>query len=154
IRQLIHQRREAFAAAETNPDQGREVFKKTCAACHRLNGDGTKIGPDLEGIGLRGADRLLEDMLDPSRNVDQAFRSTVLTTVNGDSISGLLLQEEGEVLVLANAEGKEVRVPVSDIDERSVTQLSSMPGNVPDLVKDEEFFNLLAYLLAQREKQE
>jgi hypothetical protein len=86
--------------------------------------------------------------------VDQAFRSTVLTTVNGDSISGLLLQEEGEVLVLANAEGKEVRVPVSDIDERSVTQLSPMPGNVPDLVKDQEFFNLLAYLLEQRQKEE
>ncbi|MEX2120822.1 MAG: PVC-type heme-binding CxxCH protein [Pirellulales bacterium] len=154
IRQLIHQRREAFAAAETNADQGRVVFKKTCAACHRLNGEGTKIGPDLEGIGLRGADRLLEDMLDPSRNVDQAFRSTVLTTVNGDSISGLLLQEEGEVLVLADAEGKEVRVPASDIDERSLTQLSPMPGNVADLVKDEEFFNLLAYLLEQRQKEE
>ena len=64
----------------------------------------------LDGIGVRGVDRLLEDILDPNRNVDQAFRTTQLALKDGQLIAGLLLREEGEVLVLADAQGKEVRI--------------------------------------------
>jgi putative heme-binding domain-containing protein len=130
---------------------GAQVFTKHCAACHRLNGQGTKIGPDLDGIGLRGVDRLLEDVLDPSRNVDQAFRGTTLTTVDGRSIVALVLREEGEVLVLADSQGKELRIPAAEIDERSMSRLSPMAANVADLVPEADFFNLLRYLLDQRQ---
>ena len=71
-----------------------------------MSGKGAKIGPQLDGIGIRGLERLLEDTLDPSRNVDQAFRTTILNLKSGQVVSGLLLKEEGEVLVLADAAGK------------------------------------------------
>ena len=71
---------------------------------------GPKIGPQLDGIGVRGLDRLLEDVLDPNRNVDQAFRATTLTLKNGQSLTGLVLREEGAVIVLADAQGKEQRI--------------------------------------------
>ncbi len=71
------------------------MFTKICAACHQLGDQGAKIGPGLDGVGLRGLDRLLEDTLDPSRNVDQAFRTTVVTTKGGNIVTGLLLPRRG-----------------------------------------------------------
>ena len=81
-------------------------------------GKGARVGPQLDGIGSRGLDRLMEDILDPNRNVDQTFRVTNLALKNGQIVSGLLLREEGEVLILADSQGKEVRVPKSSVEDR------------------------------------
>jgi len=151
IHDLIKQCRGRFAHAEKDPRRGAEVFKKVCAACHRIGDEGHKIGPELDGIGLRGLDRLLEDMLDPSRNVDQAFRATLLTTDDGQVLTGLVLREEGDVLVLVDSQGKEIRVPTAQIDEREVSPLSPMPANVTELVSPDDLNHLLAYLLSQKQ---
>src|SRR5204863_2220666 len=116
----------------------------------QLANKGAKIGPQLDGIGIRGVERLLEDILDPNRNVDQAFRTTILNLTNGQIVSGLLLREEGAVLVIADQQGKEVRVPKNTVEERSVSPLSPMPANFNDVISEAEFYHLLAYLLEQR----
>jgi putative heme-binding domain-containing protein len=152
IQELLAKRRAGFTAAKPDPARGAPVFEKNCAICHQLGGKGAKIGPQLDGVGIRGLDRLLEDILDPNRNVDQAFRQTTLALKNGQVISGLVLREEGQVIVLADAQGKEVRVPKDSVEERSVTQLSPMPANLADQIPDADFYNLLAYLLTQAPK--
>src|SRR5262249_1542233 len=111
LRASLKRLREGFADAKPNAARGREIFAKTCATCHQIGGQGARIGPQLDGIGARGADRLLEDILDPNRNVDQTFRVTNLALADGRLVSGLLLREEGAVLVLADAQGQEIRVP-------------------------------------------
>jgi putative heme-binding domain-containing protein len=156
LAQLIDARRAAFTAAQSaaTPDaeRGRAIFIKNCAVCHRLSGEGAKIGPELDGVGIRGIDRLLEDVLDPNRNVDQAFRSTQVVTTDGRVLAGLALRDEGNILVLADNQGKEVRVPLDEIDDRQVNGLSPMPANVADIVTEEDFGHLLAFLLSQRNK--
>jgi putative heme-binding domain-containing protein len=149
---LLTNRRTAFTAAKKDPTLGAKVFEKNCAICHRLANQGAKIGPELDGIGIRGLDRLLEDIIDPSRNVDQAFRLTTLNLKNGKIVSGLVLREEGEIVVLANDQGKEVRVPKGDVAERIVSQLSPMPANLINQIPEPDFYNLLAFLLKQRPK--
>ena len=129
------------------------MFEKNCALCHRIGDKGAKVGPNLDGVGIRGVERLLEDILDPSRNVDQAFRTTQVVTADGQSLIGLALRDEGNILVLADAQGKEVRVPLDEIDERVISPLSVMPANVPDLVNEEDFVHLIGYLLSQRAEQ-
>src|SRR5262249_5433342 len=137
-----------FEASAREPAQGAQVFEKNCIACHQFRGQGPRIGPQLDGVGARGVERLLEDILDPSRNVDQAFRTTNLALTDGRLVSGLLLREEGEVLILADSQGKEVRVPRDQVDEQSLSQLSPMPANFADQIAEADLFNLLAYLLA------
>ena len=68
-------------------------------------------------------------------------------------MSGLVLREEGEVIVLADAQGKEIRVTKGSVAERSVSQLSPMPADFVERVPESDFSNLLAYLLAQRPKE-
>jgi putative heme-binding domain-containing protein len=93
-------------------------------------------------------------VLDPNRNVDQAFRVTSLSLKDGRVVAGLLLREEGEVLVLADAQGKDVRVPKGDVEDRTVSQLSPMPANWSDQIPEAEFPHLLSYLLSQKPKDE
>jgi putative heme-binding domain-containing protein len=152
VNELIAQRAQLVAGGQPDVARGAEVFTKHCANCHRIGEQGAKIGPNLDGVGIRGADRLLEDILDPSRNVDQAFRTTQIVTTDGRILTGLALREEGEIVVLADAQGKELRVPKEEIDERVESQLSLMPSNVPDLVNEADFVHLIGYLLSQKVK--
>ena len=151
--ELMNQRRAAFARAKPDPKAGALVFKTNCANCHQLGGEGAKVGPQLDGVGVRGLDRLLEDIFDPSRNVDLAMRATTLNLKDGKSLTGLVLREEGEVIVLADNLGKEVRVAKDDLDERKTSQLSPMPANLSETIKEEDFHHLMAFLLQQRPKE-
>ncbi len=140
-----------FSRAKADAGPGAQVFEKHCAICHQLGGKGAKVGPQLDGIGSRGLDRLMEDILDPNRNVDQTFRVTNLALKNGQIVSGLLLREEGEVLIMADSQGKEVRVPKSSVEERSTSPLSPMPANLTDQIAEDDFYRLMAFLLSRRE---
>ena len=129
---------------------GQAIFTKNCATCHQVGTLGARIGPQLDGVGVRGVDRLLEDILDPNRNVDQAFRSTTIATKEGQVLTGLLLRDEGAVLVLADSQGRDVRVPKGEVAEQTVNPLSPMPANWADAMTPEELANLLSFLLEQK----
>ncbi|MEX2188427.1 MAG: PVC-type heme-binding CxxCH protein [Pirellulales bacterium] len=152
LAKLITARRAGFDTADKSADRGQAVFAKHCAACHQVAGKGATVGPQLDGIGGRGLERVLEDVLDPNRNVDVAFRTTTLRLTDGQIVAGLVRREEGETLVLANEKGEEVRINKDEIDEEAKGQLSLMPANVHEIVAEADFYDLLAYLLAQRAK--
>jgi putative heme-binding domain-containing protein len=150
LQELLNQRRSFFSKTKPDVALGAKMFDKHCAACHQIANKGNKLGPHLDGIGLRGVERLLEDILDPHRNVDQAFRTTTLTLANGQSVSGLFLREDGTVLIIADAQGKEVRVAKNTVDQRTITPLSPMPANFAEAMSDVELVHLLAFLLERR----
>ncbi|WP_422929764.1 PVC-type heme-binding CxxCH protein [Singulisphaera sp. PoT] len=152
LKELLEKRRAAFVKAPGNVEEGAKIFEKNCAACHQIGGKGARVGPQLDGVGNRGVERLLEDVLDPSRNVDQAFRVTNLALSDGRVVTGLLLKEEGAVLVLADSQGKEVRIPTNLVEERSTAQSSPMPANFVDQITEAQFYDLLAYLLSQKQE--
>ncbi|HLW64974.1 MAG TPA: c-type cytochrome, partial [Gemmataceae bacterium] len=150
--QLLRIRADSFRKAKPDAALGAKVFEKNCATCHQLGGKGAKVGPQLDGVGNRPVERLLEDILDPNRNVDPNFRTTRLTLKDGRDLLGLFLREEGEVVVLADDKGKEVRIEKKAIEERSISPLSPMPANWAEAMNETELNHLLAYLLQQRGK--
>jgi putative heme-binding domain-containing protein len=149
LRTLMDHRRQRFRMQPGSAKQGVDVYRKNCAACHRIGTLGEKIGPQLDGIGNRGLDRLLEDILDPNRNVDGAFRTTTLALRSGRIVSGLVRREEGQTLVLADDRGKEFSIPRSEIEEESVSAVSLMPGNLGEVLTEAQLCDLLAFLLSQ-----
>jgi putative heme-binding domain-containing protein len=150
---ILKQRTERFASAKADKSLGKKVFVQHCAACHKIGDEGGKVGPQLDGIGIRGLERLLEDTLDPNRNVDQAFRARVVNLADGTTKTGLMLRVEGEVVVFADDQGKEFRVPKKDIESNRETALSPMPANVAEIIPEADFFHLIAYLLDQKAKE-
>lgn len=152
LNEIVRARRSHLSRAKSDVARGSAIFEKSCGKCHQLAGKGARVGPQLDGIGLRGVDRLLEDILKPNENVDQAFRGTVVVMNDGRIVNGLALREEGEVLILADAEGREQRLPIAEIESRRISRLSPMPADVAIQLSESEFADLMAYLLTQREK--
>ena len=148
--ELIRERAKKYPAAKTDVGLGAKVFDRHCVMCHRLAGRGRNIGPDLDGIGARGLERLLEDLLDPSRNVTQAYRTRVIVTTDGRTLTGLMIRVEGKDLIVVDGVGKEQRIPLADIESNRGTMLSLMPTNFGDTIPESDFFHLVAYLLEQK----
>jgi putative heme-binding domain-containing protein len=152
LQKLVEKRRKKFDPAKARPGDGEAIFTQNCAACHQVDGKGGLVGPQLDGIGNRGVERLCEDIIDPNRNVDPAFRSTLVVLKDGDVTSGLFRREEGETIILAESTGKEISIPKNQIAERRQSENSLMPENFGELLNDEQFNNLLAFLLSKRAK--
>ena len=148
--QLIATRSAAFDPTKSSATRGADVFTRNCAVCHAIDGKGAAIGPQLDGIGGRGLDRLLEDTLDPNRNVDRAFRLMLVTKKDGSVVSGLLRREEGTQLVLADLAGQEQRIATADVQTKQETETSLMPPVFGETIPPAEFNDLLAYLLGKR----
>lgn len=148
VRKLQSERLAAWTKVRGDVERGKLVFRKHCVACHRVSGEGAMVGPQLDGIGNRGAERLLEDVFDPNRNVDAAFRTTLITREDGQIVTGLKLRQEGDEIVLANAEGKEVRVATKDVEESRLSALSLMPGNFADALPPADVADLLEFLVS------
>ncbi len=150
LAKLIEIRRAGYSRAKPSLERGAELFNKHCAACHQVDGKGALIAPQLDGIGNRGLERLLEDVLDPNRNIDAAFHVTTLVMDSGKVLSGLFRREEGATLVLVDNQGKEFTVTTADVEERKKSPTSLMPANVSEIMKEDEFYDVVAFLLSKR----
>ncbi len=125
--------------------KGRQVFQQTCATCHVLFGEGSKIGPDLTGSQRTNLDYLLENILDPSAIVPVEYQVTVLALKDGRVITGLVKSDAGQVLMV-QTEKELLRVPLADVDMRQKTKQSMMPDGLLTKLKDDEIRNLIGYL--------
>lgn len=124
---------------------GRQVFSKTCATCHTLFNEGAKIGPDLTGSQRANAEYVLSKLLDPSSAVASDYQVTLIVTKSGRSITGIIKEETDKVLAVQTA-NELVRVPKSDVEERTKLKQSMMPEGLLNDRSDAEIRDLLAYL--------
>lgn len=146
---LIATRFIAFGTAgDVSIDSGKMVFRQNCAACHSIGGEGGAVGPQLDGVGKWGPRALSEKILDPNRNVSEAFRNYTITMKDGKVLSGLFRREEGEVIVFADITGKEFSVSKNEIAEQKVSKYTLMPDHFGDVLSQDEFNMLLKYLLS------
>lgn len=127
---------------------GAKQFADRCASCHKLGDVGKVIGPQLEGVGARGILRLCEDILWPDRNVDEAFRMTIIVLDGGESANGLVTDRTAESFLLTDQTGKQRRIQVADMEQEKLSKLSLMPGNFEELMTDSELASLIGYLRA------
>lgn len=145
--ELIQTRLANFLAADSLMSSGVIVFNRNCKACHRISNEGSMIGPQLTGIGSWGAEALATKILDPNRNISEAFRTYTIKTKDGQVKTGLYRREEGEVLVFANMSGEEFSVPKDNIAEQKASEYTLMPDHFGEQLSQNDFNALLSYLL-------
>jgi putative heme-binding domain-containing protein len=127
-------------------DSGSIVYNQNCGTCHRktvMSG----IGPQLHGIGKRGAEAIAEKILDPNRNISEAFRNYSIKLKDGKILTGLFRREEGAVIVFGDLAGKEFSVAKKDIAEQKASRYTIMPDHFGKTLSQGEFNALLTYLL-------
>jgi putative membrane-bound dehydrogenase-like protein len=138
-----------------NPEKGRDVFFKTgtnsCAGCHRVQGRGQWVGPDLSTIGVKyGRDELIRSILSPSDSIGYSYRSVVAALNDGRVITGLLLEETPEKLMVKTADAQRVSVETRSIEERRTSDVSLMPEGLAQTMTTQELVDLLTYLTTLR----
>jgi len=146
---LIEERLKVFSTFKPSSiqvDSGQQIFNKYCNACHKRI-DVPSIGPQLTGMGAKGAAALAEKIIDPNRNISEAFRNYTIKMKSGKVLSGIFRREEGAVLVFADISGKEFMVPKKDIAEQRMSRFTIMPDTFGETISPREFNLLLAYLL-------
>ena len=144
---VIAQRLGGAARYQVDATRGATLFATHCAACHRFRNQGGNLGPSLDGIGSRTTPRLVEDILDPNRNVDPTFRLASVTLKSGDVKSGMNpRQQDGQLLLTDPAKGTVQSFRSSDVKDMQASLLSPMPAAFESLLTEQEFFDLLAYL--------
>jgi putative heme-binding domain-containing protein len=131
--------------------KGQAVFFRAganaCASCHRVQGRGQWVGPDLSTIGSKyGKSELIQSILNPSAAIGYNFRSTVASLADGRTITGLVVEEAPDRLVLKTAEGQRVALRPSEIEDRKQVEVSLMPEGLAQTMGEADFVDLLAFL--------
>ena len=126
--------------------RGAAVFKKVCAACHKLGDVGTAVGPDLAAIKDRGSDAVLTNVLDPNREVLPQYYTYLVDVDDGSTITGMITEETANTLTLRKADGTAATVQRVYIDGMRSTGLSAMPEGLEQQIPVPAMADLLAYL--------
>ena len=133
---------------------GRRVFfhpkLAACSRCHRVEGRGNDVGPDLSTIGRTDRRHILESILRPSNLIAPHYQTWQIETKDGKVRAGMLLRTELDQYTYLDAKGERFQVNTRAIVESRPLETSIMPDGLADLLTDGELRDLLAYLGSRR----
>jgi putative membrane-bound dehydrogenase-like protein len=123
-----------------------------CYACHRVDGRGAQVGPDLSRIGASTArEKLIDSILEPSKEIAPQYTTWIIVTRDGRQRTGVIVGEGFDsTITLADTQGKREVLNRLDIEERTASPVSIMPADLHALMTRREFLDLLAYLQARK----
>jgi putative heme-binding domain-containing protein len=145
------ERFELFARLAAGPGdlrRGAQLFADHCAACHRVAGQGTSIGPALDGVAAKGIAGLLRSILSPSAGIEAGYRTLVVRTTSGELLTGILAAEDSAGIVLRRQDRADLQLPQSQIEGVRFDPLSLMPSGLLEALTPSQAADLLRYLLS------
>ena len=140
-----------LVASKGNAQRGRALYlnSKTlaCINCHRLEGIGGNVGPDLTRVWeTQSVEKLMESLIEPSKEIKEGYQAYQATTKKGKVYVGLKVAQTADEVVLREANGQDVRLPMTEIDVLIASKTSLMPDNVIAQLTYEQFIDLVAFL--------
>jgi putative heme-binding domain-containing protein len=138
------------AEAAGNADRGKELFAKHCAVCHMHSGIGETIAPDLTGMFVHPKKHILENIIDPSRDVEANFRSYSVIS-NGKVCVGMYAGESRTTVTMIDSTGKRHVIQRGEIDEVYSSTKSLMPDGFEKVLTRSDLEDVLEFL-ATRQK--
>ena len=144
--QVLNKTRDFLHGTPGDPERGIVVFKKVCAQCHKLYGEGAEVGPDLTGSGRNNWDQLLTNVLDPSLVIGGSYQARILQTTDGRVLTGLAVEDNDQRVVLKVQGGKLETVPRDQIEVYKVSEVSMMPEQLEKQITPQELADLFSYI--------
>lgn len=131
-----------------NIERGRKLFRdRGCQTCH---GGSARLGPDLVGVTRRlSRDDLLTTILNPSRDVAPAYRVTNVDLKDGKRVTGIVVFESADGLIVQTGATETRRVATDDIESRTQSPRSLMPDGLLKGLRPEDLADLFAFLANQ-----
>jgi putative heme-binding domain-containing protein len=135
-----------LAAAGGDPEKGRTLFAGRCLTCHQQGGQGGRIGPALDGLGLTGTEAILRNVLTPSAAMEGGYRAFRVVTRAGRVVQGLLVSWDADAIVIRQLDTADLRIPAPDVAQAGFTAISIMPEGLLEAMTSDEVSDLFAYL--------
>jgi len=147
LNQLIDKMRGELAKAPGSFNRGKLVFDNQCAKCHKFDGRGHEVGPNIEGAG-RDIEYLLVNVLDPNRVIGAPYFMRTVNLLNMQVKTGVLHAEDGTSITLKTENGVLDQIQKKDIDEIKVQEKSLMPEGLANNMSIQDFRDLVRYVMA------
>ena len=135
--------------AKADRENGAALFKKSCAACHKLYGEGKAIAPDLTGANRSNLEYLLMNIIDPSSVVPKQFTTSVIALKDGRVITGVVISETEQTLVI-QTDKEQLSVARGDVEETKNTGKSLMPDGMLDTLTPEQVRDLFGFMMPRK----
>jgi putative heme-binding domain-containing protein len=147
LNQLIDKMRGELSAGPASFARGKVVFENQCAKCHKFEGRGHSVGPELDGAG-RDIEYILINVLDPNRVVGQPYFIRRLSLKNGRIEEGLLAAEDPQTITLKGENDARRVFERKDVAEIEAIERSMMPEGLDKAMTVQDFRDLVRYLMA------
>jgi putative heme-binding domain-containing protein len=140
-----------LAKQKGDAERGKEVYELNCSICHKFNGAGGVVGPELTGIAARDRSDILLEILDPNRSVEANYRLWNVTTKDGNTYSGRLEAETQTTVEILDVAAQKHVIQRKDIQSLSASPMSIMPVGF-EALPEEDLKGLLEYLAQPHEQ--
>ena len=139
-------------------ENGRRMFGAAkCFACHRFDGQGGAVGPDLTSLSGRFSSRdLLESIIEPSKQISDQYGSVQIVTLDGRTVTGRIINLAGDAFRVQTdmlQPGALTNVDRRQIEEIIESKISMMPTGLLNTLQEEEVLDLMAYMLSRGDRQ-
>ncbi len=126
---------------------GKVTFTKICANCHKVEGQGYEIGPNLASFKSRGAEAILLNVIDPNAEVNPQYVNYACELQDGRTVTGIISAETATSVTFRRAENMSDTVLRSEIAELRSTGMSIMPEGMEKDITPQAMADVIAYLL-------
>ncbi len=148
--QYVQKMRKLLEETPGDPHNGVLVFKKLCAQCHKIHGEGAEVGPDITRNGRNNWDQLLSNVFDPSLVIGPGYQARQLVTFDGRVLTGLPVEESDQRVVLKMQGDKTETIPRDEIDIYETSDVSLMPEELEKQLSPQEIADLMSFLALDR----
>jgi putative heme-binding domain-containing protein len=135
-----------LAESRGDPTKGRDVFAARCLTCHQQGGQGGKVGPSLDGLGLTGVEAILRNVLTPNAAMEGGYRSFRVVTTDGRIVQGLLVSRDPDGIVIRQPNTADIRLAVKDVAQAGFTSVSIMPEGLLESMPPQEVSDLFTHI--------
>jgi len=136
----------ALADAVGDPARGQALFAAKCLTCHQQGGQGGRIGPALDGLGITGVEAILRNVLTPNAAMEGGYRNFRVVTTDGRIVQGLLVSRDADAIVIRQPNTADVRIESRDIAQADFTGISIMPEGLLESMSPQDVSDLFAHL--------
>lgn len=135
-----------LAEAGGNAEKGKQLFATRCLTCHQQGGQGGKVGPVLDGVGVTGVEAILRNVLTPNAAMEGGYRNFRVVTKDGRIVQGLLVSRDPGAIVVRQPNTADIRIAAKDVAQADFTSISIMPEGLLEALAPADVSDLFAYL--------
>lgn len=136
----------SLAESAGDAARGQALFAAKCLVCHQQGGQGGKVGPVLDGLGVTGVEAILRNVLTPNAAMEGGYRNYRVVTKGGRIVQGLLVSRDADAIVIRQPHTADIRIPALDVAQADFTGVSVMPEGLLESMQPQEVSDLFAHL--------